>query len=268
MSQSPSLPKEIDLLIVGGGTSGAALAGIVARDTDLNVVLLEAGPDYGPLSDDRWPEELLDARKSPGSHDWGYSGFAHPSHERVTTFDRARVIGGCSSHNGCVALLGHRRDYDHWAELGNQGWSWPEVAPAFARAKQALRVRTPDDAELTPYQAAFVSGAEASGIPRVVDLNDPDDTSGVSPSPANIFDGIRWNTALAYLDPVRARPNLTIVPNTTVDRVEVLAGRAVAVEAIIDGSPVRIPAGRSFSRRAPTVHPPSCFALASVIRMS
>ncbi len=244
MSQSPSLPKEIDLLIVGGGTSGAALAGIVARDTDLNVVLLEAGPDYGPLSDDRWPEELLDARKSPGSHDWGYSGFAHPSHERVTTFDRARVIGGCSSHNGCVALLGHRRDYDHWAELGNQGWSWPEVAPAFARAKQALRVRTPDDAELTPYQAAFVSGSEASGIPRVVDLNDPDDTSGVSPSPANIFDGIRWNTALAYLDSVRARPNLTIVPNTTVDRVEVLAGRAVAVEAIIDGSPVRIPAGR------------------------
>ena len=64
MSQSITLPKEIDLLIIGGGTSGAALAGIIARDTDLQVVLLEAGPDYGPLSDGRWPAELLDARRS------------------------------------------------------------------------------------------------------------------------------------------------------------------------------------------------------------
>ncbi|MGA7670058.1 MAG: GMC family oxidoreductase N-terminal domain-containing protein [Nitrolancea sp.] len=244
MSQSITLPKEIDLLIVGGGTSGAALAGIIARDTDLQVVLLEAGPDYGPLSDGRWPSELLDARRSPGTHGWGYRGLAHPSHYQVTDFDRARVIGGCSSHNGCVALLGHRRDYDHWAELGNSGWSWPEVAPAFARAKQALRVRIPDPAELTPFQSGFVAGAEGAGIPRVADLNDPDDTAGVSPSPANIFEGTRWNTALAYLDPVRGRPNLTIVGNATVDRVELRAGRAVAVEAFVDGSPIRIPARR------------------------
>ncbi|HEX3722478.1 MAG TPA: GMC family oxidoreductase [Nitrolancea sp.] len=244
MAQATRLPEEIDLLIVGGGTSGAALAGIVARDTDLNVVLLEAGPDYGPFASGDWPRDLCDARTFGGSHEWGYTGLAHPSHTQPTAFERARVLGGCSAHNGCVALLGHRRDYDHWAELGNSGWDWPSVEPAFARAKQALRVRKPDDDELTPFQVGFVAGAVASGIPRVDDLNDPDETDGVSPSPANIYEGTRWNTAFAYLDPVRDRPNLTIVDKALVDRVVVQSGRAVAVVAIIDGSPLRIAARR------------------------
>lgn len=235
---------EIDLLVVGGGTAGAALAGIVARDTDKRVVLLEAGPDYGPLGSGRWPADLLDARRLGLSHDWGYEGLAHPTHGMPTPFNRARVIGGCSAHNGCVALVGHRRDYDHWAEIGNQGWDWESVAPSFERAKRSLRVRLVDDTELTPFQAAFVGAATAAGIPRVVDLCDPNADSGVAASPVNIADGIRWNSAFAYLDPVRDRPNLTIVGHALVDRVEVRQGRAVAAEAIIDGERVRVPARR------------------------
>lgn len=64
--QRPAQP--VDVLICGGGTSGAALAGIIARDTDANVVLLEAGPDYGSLASGRWPSDLLDARRIPQSH--------------------------------------------------------------------------------------------------------------------------------------------------------------------------------------------------------
>lgn len=243
-SAADVLTADVDLLVVGGGTAGAALAGIVARDTEQQVVLLEAGPDYGPLSDSRWPADLLDARRLGLSHDWGYSGLAHPSHTQPTAFNRARVIGGCSSHNGCVALLGHRRDYDRWAELGNPGWGWASVAPAFERAKRALRVRIPGDHEVTPFQFAFVAGAVAAGIPRVADLNDPDDDAGVAPSPANIHDGIRWNTALAYLDPVRQRPNLTVIGDALIDRVEVRDGQAVAVEAIVGGRRQRVAARR------------------------
>ena len=238
------LPSEIDVLIAGGGTSGAALAGLLARDTTLRVVVLEAGPDYGALADGGWPRELLDATTIPRSHDWGYAGLGHASHTRLTSYDRARVIGGCSAHNGCVALLGHRRDYDGWAELGNEGWDWASVAPAFERAKQGLRVRFVEDSEVTPFQRLFIEGAVAAGIPRVHDMNDADDPIGVASSPVNIYDGLRWNTALGYLDRVRGRPNLTVLGNVLVDKVVTERGRAVAVEAVIDGQPVRIPAAR------------------------
>lgn len=238
------IPNDIDLLICGGGTAGAALAGIIVRDTDQRVVVLEAGPDYGRLSDGRWPEDLLDARRIPDSHQWGYAGSSHHAHTHTTSFERARVIGGCSAHNGCVALLGHRRDYDAWAEMGNVGWDWESVAPAFARAQAVLRVRQVPDAAITPYHAAFIDAAVASGIPLSPDMNDPDEDTGVAASPVNISEGVRWNTALGYLDPVRDRPNLTVIGDALVDRVEIKAGRAVAVHAIIDGQPLRVAARR------------------------
>ncbi|HEU5422114.1 MAG TPA: GMC family oxidoreductase, partial [Nitrolancea sp.] len=162
----------------------------------------------------------------------------------ATAFNRARVIGGCSAHNGCVALAGHRRDYDHWAELGNPGWEYDAVAPAFERARRRLRVRIPGDDEMTPYQAAFVAAAAAAGIPRVANLDEPDDDTGVGVSPANIAEGVRWNTAFAYLDPVRSRPNLTVRGGALVDRVIVEGGRAGAVEAIVDGRREVLRAGR------------------------
>jgi choline dehydrogenase-like flavoprotein len=234
----------IDLLIVGGGTSGATLAGIIARDTDQQVLLLEAGPDYGALTAGRWPRDLLEARWLPGTHSWGYGGHAHPTHERETPFDRARVIGGCSAHNGCVALIGHRHDYDRWEELGNTGWAWDAVAPAVERAKRGLRVRLVDDSELTPFHAAFIAGAVAAGVPQVRDMNDPDQDQGVAASPVNIFERTRWNSALGYLDPVRERPNLRILGDMLVDRVEIANGRAIAVQAISGGRRVRIPAAK------------------------
>ncbi len=241
---SMEVPTNIDLLIVGGGSAGAALAGIVARDTALNILLLEAGPDYGPYDAGGWPPDLLDALRFPESHDWGYSGFNRPGHRERTSYDRARVIGGCSSHNGCVEVIGHRRDYDHWAELGNAGWAWDDVAPAVARAKRSLRVRIPEDDELTPFHGAFMEGAIAAGIPRVHDLDDPDDVSATGISPVNIIDGVRWNTSFAYLDPVRERANLTIIGGVLVDRVIVENGRAVAVIARVGGEWRRIDAGR------------------------
>lgn len=237
------MPKP-DVLVVGGGTSGASLAGLLARDPSRSVLLLEAGPDYGALSEGHWPPELLDASTIPSTHDWGYSGITHNRQHESRAFDRARVVGGCSAHNGCVELLGHRRDYDHWAELGNDGWAWEDVAPAFERAKAALRVRIPRDQEMTPYQSAFIDGAVAAGIPRVDDLNVPDDVAGVAPSPVNIVNGVRWNAALGYLDEVREQENLNVVGNALVDRVIFEGQRAVAVEAIVDGQLERFEAGR------------------------
>src|SRR5271155_4547907 len=86
-----ALPKFADTVVIGGGTAGAAIAGLLAEHSQESVLLLEAGPDYGPFAAGRWPAELTDAGTIPVTHDWGYhSGEQYAS--RVINFERARVI--------------------------------------------------------------------------------------------------------------------------------------------------------------------------------
>ena len=129
-SSSASLPSFADTIVIGGGTAGAAIAGLLAERSEQTVLLIEAGPDYGSFATGRWPAELTDAGAIPMTHDWGYhSGEQYKP--RVIGFERARVIGGCSSHNGCAAIWGSRLDYDEWAALNNPGWSTDELRPLF-----------------------------------------------------------------------------------------------------------------------------------------
>ena len=143
------LPRHSDTVVIGGGTAGAAIAGLLAERGDQSVLLLEAGPDYGSLAEQRWPTELLDGRIVADTHDWSYTSAAvagQPGH----SLQRARVIGGCSAHNGCIALWGSRADYDSWAAAGNAGWSTEDLIPHFRRAAERLRVRQFAPEEINP----------------------------------------------------------------------------------------------------------------------
>ena len=237
------LPKFADTAVIGGGTAGAAVAGLLAEHSAQSVVLLEAGPDYGPFAAGRWPVELINAGAIPITHDWGYnSGEMYAP--RVIGYERARVIGGCSSHNGCAAIWGSSVDYDGWAALGNPGWSTDELRPLFRAGSDRLRVRIPEPGEVTPFQRISMDAAVDAGIPRVADLNNLDENLGMAPRPANIVDGVRWNTAFAYLDPVRERSNLAILANSTCERLEISSGRINALVVAGREGPVRIEAGR------------------------
>jgi choline dehydrogenase len=120
VSIAARFPAAVDTVVVGAGTAGAAVAGRLAAGSSGRTLLLEAGPDYGPAGSGRWPRDLLDAASVAWSHDWGYTGeFAG----QMIRFSRARVIGGCSSHNAGAVVFGSRFDYDGWASAGNAGWA-------------------------------------------------------------------------------------------------------------------------------------------------
>jgi len=244
MAQRADLPTHADTVVIGAGTAGAALVGTLAERSDSTVLVLEAGPDYGRFDRDAWPDDLLDSRALPASHQWGYdSASTYP--DRVLPFDRARVIGGCSSHNGCAAIVGSPLDYDAWEAAGCTGWGTARLKPLFASALERLRVRRPDDDEATPFQRSFLEAAPAIGVPRVQDLNEWDEEVGIAMSPVNVVDGVRWNAAFAYLDPVRGRPGLTIAGDAMVDRLVVDGGRVTAVEFVRDGRLQRVECGRA-----------------------
>ena len=205
------------------------LAARLSAEPDRRVCLIEAGPDYGPRSSGAWPDDLLDPRGFSFTHDWGAGG----EDERSLG---ARVIGGCSSHNACMAVVGTPADYDEWGAT----WRYEAFAPYLDRARDMLCVVAANTAEPAPLHVAFLEAAGEAGFPL---LDDPDDAArpvGRATLPVNLVDGARWNTAFAYLDPGRARPNLTVLAETAVDRLAVDGTRA---EGVITAAGERIDAG-------------------------
>ncbi len=225
-----------DAVVAGGGTAGCVLAARLV-EAGLTVTLLEAGPDYGPFEGGAWPDELTDARTIPVSHDWGY---ATNLGARTLAFERAKVIGGCSSHNGCTVSWGHRADYDGWSALGLQGWAADDLLPTFRAVSDRLRVRGWSDSEIVPFHGAFIQAGAAMGLPVADDLESLDAGPGVGAEASNSPGGIRWNTAFAYLDPVRGREELTVIGEVLVDRVLVEKGRAVGVSALGPKGPFEV----------------------------
>jgi choline dehydrogenase len=242
-------PMQYDDIIVGGGSSGAVLAARLSEETARQVLLLEAGPDYATL--ELTPDDLQNCwRMSLQAHDWGLSAEAVPG--RVIPYPRGRVVGGSSAVNAGIALRGVPADYDEWAALGNDDWSWAKVLPHFCRLEDdpegskelhgrggPITICRWPDHELIPTQRAFFDACLRFGFPAVVDHNDPEAT-GVGPFPQNRRDRLRLSTALAYLLPARDRPNLTVRPHALVDRIIFENGHAVAAEVVSNGERERL----------------------------
>ena len=238
-----------DTIIVGAGPAGCVVAERLTESGNRNVVLVDAGPDFGSDPAD-WPSQLLDsAGPALESYSWGYAHRPDKNGRRLE-LPRGRVFGGCSSINSCIWLHGSRSDYDHWADRGNPGWDFAHLAPYFASAQRdPMRPssgtgdhlidvwRTPEN-QLSDIDRALLATADELGITRLADLNGSyDQAPSVGPTPKNLRDGVRLNGTLTYLARTRSRDNLTLRPDTLIDHVLFDGARAVGVKTV-DGDEI------------------------------
>ena len=221
--------RHVDVVVVGGGASGAVIAARLSENPARSVCLVEAGPDYGALGEGRWPVDLLNCHQLPASHDWCYDDGPAWS---------ARVIGGCSAHNACLLTWGADRDYDEW---GN-GWSAAEIAPYRRRAEGVIggHVRATSGA----WHDVVLEGAVEAGLALLDDVNATTPPIGVGRPLVNEREGVRWNAAFAYLDPARNRPNLAIIDRAIADRVVFDGTRACGVVVVRAGEAMTLHADR------------------------
>ena len=243
------MTTKYDYIIVGAGSSGAVLAARLTEDPERSVLLLEAGPDYAKIEET--PDDLLNSYwMSAVDHDWGFKADAVEGRE--IDYTRGKVTGGSSAVNGAVAIRGVPQDYDEWASLGNEAWSWEKCLPFFRKLEDdqdesgdfhgkggPIPVVRWKDEELRPLQKAFKESCLAKGFPFHEDFNAPDAT-GMSPLAQNREGRTRISTAIGYLSGIRGRLNLTIRPHCLVRRVLIEDGKAIGLEVELGGETQRV----------------------------
>ena len=202
-----------DYVVVGGGSSGCALARKLSDNPEVSVALIESGG-----ADDRWeiasPAEYF---KLWGTDvDWKYESVPQAgTNHRIHRMPRGRVLGGTSSINGMVYLRGASSDFDSWADDGCTDWDWTTVRNAYEEMEAVLAPAFVGDRN--PLSEVFLAAAEQAGFAQNP-FFDSGSLDGAGWNRSTIVDGRRNNSFQAFLAQVATRPNVTITSNTTVER--------------------------------------------------
>jgi choline dehydrogenase len=236
-----------DVVIVGGGSAGSALANRLSADSATTVLVIEAGRSDYRIDPFIHMPAALPFPIGSRFYDWRYETDPEPAMNGRTVYHaRGKVLGGSSSINGMIFQRGNPLDYQRWAsDPGMETWDYLHCLPYFKRMETCLAgadawrggdgplvlERGPAD---NPLFGAFFKATEEAGYPPTDDVNGYRQ-EGFAKFDRNIHRGRRLSAARAYLHPVRDRANLDIVTNTLVTRVRFQGRRAVGIECELPG---------------------------------
>lgn len=215
-----------DYVIVGGGTAGCVLAARLTEDENVTVAVIEGGPS------DVGDEKILNLRNwinlLETEYDYDYPTVEQPNGNSHIRHSRAKVLGGCSSHNTLICFNPLPQDFDEWGH----GWTWDAIGPYYDKVQ--LNIIPVVEKDRNPIAKDFVAAAQkAVNVPEVDNFNAKPFEDGVGffsiayhPEKNNQ----RSSASTAYLHPILdSRKNLTLLLNTWAGRIEFDGNRAIGV---------------------------------------
>jgi choline dehydrogenase len=242
------MDQTFDYIVIGGGSAGCVLASRLSEDPSVNVCLIEAGGrDNSVLI--HMPAAVV-AMVPTKINNWAYKTVAQPGlNGRRGYQPRGKTLGGSSSINAMLYVRGHRWDYDHWAQLGNAGWSYDEVLPYFKKSENNETYQDAYHGQGGPLNVAelrqpsqlnplFLQAAAQCGVPTVGDYNGAEQF-GAFQYQVTHQNGERCSAAKGYLTPNLSRPNLTVITHALTHKILFSGTRAVGVHVRVKGQDFR-----------------------------
>ena len=263
-----------DYIVVGGGAGGCAVAGRLTEDPTIHVTVLEAGG-----GGDSWVVNTpigVVAMLPTKINNWAFETVPQPGlNGRRGYQPRGKMLGGSSGLNAMVYIRGHRSDYDHWAALGNTGWSYDDVLPYFKHSEnnethggqfhgQSGPLRVSELRSDNPFQQLYVEAGRQAGFPINPDFNGPEQ-EGIGIYQVTQHEGERWTAARGYLRPhIGQRANLRVETGCHVTKIIFEGKRAVGVQLRQNGQLKTLRANKEVLLAAGAFQSPQLLMLSGV----